>query len=727
MRSWTLRVVAGLVLTTMIGLPLGEPVGAQECAAVVDETGQLDVAAVEEAIGDVDGADARVYFFESVPGGDIVVAAENVIAACYSDGPAGRQIDLVLIAVSLGDRETTIQYGAEHNVELGGSAQFFVDEVINPRLAEGDVTRAMQAGLAAVADELDEDSQPPTGPDAEVFSDPAEPGPGSWLGFVLLGLVALAALGILIGRRRQLIDDRNALEAASQQPIVDAGLARERAGMLRSRAEVWEQVVTGKTAARLDDLRDDALRRVADLDTGMANYSRATINGVEALSRDELVIARTRLGELSSVTNAAQSAMDRFQEFGDRLERLRVTMPVKREAIRADVVESLRLADHRQSEGWKIDDQRAVLQRVDNDIATLDLDDLAIDTLVADAAIEAAEASLFEARHDLQTLPDRKAGLIEWAEELATTLDADIRRLGLTGDELVVLSAHHAPESIARAGSVDDVRTKLDASGRDRVLGERQIEEQAWEAAAGNLESAGLWLMRADDLLDHMDALIVSMETARREAPALLDEIVSSIRELDAFVRRHDPDLPESYDVQPQRAAAAHDGLAAELERPRPNHLRVAEAGSTLARQIDQILMAAREEQARVAALRREIARERDRAARELQRADKALGWQMFETDDGRELEGLERTLRDGGGTLEDQLAVAVDVRNRAARVRARIIARRRRRSGWAVGGISTGGSWSSGGGGFSGGGFGGGGFSGGGGSFGGGGASGSW
>lgn len=696
---------------------------AQACRAVVDETGSIDVAAVEAAVTDLVGAaDAKVYIFDSVPGGDIDAAVDELIATCFSDGPQGRQFDLVLIAVSLGDRLTSIQYGGEHNVELGDSEAAIQREVINPRLADGDVTDAMVAGLEAIGDELAEDSG-----NASTDSSASDDDNGSSSAVIVVGLVALggvAAAGVSssLRRRRRLTDARNALEVASQQPLVDVGGARERKAQLDARTEVWDRTVLGQTRSQLGDLRASAAKGLAAIEEAVANYTRSTQGGIDTLSREEVAAASDRLEQLQAALDRAQGEMDRLQQFGDRVERLRVTMPVKSARIRSDIGESLQFADERAADGWDVDPLRQQLTEADERVGRLDLDELAIDTLAAEVTIEDAEAVLFAVRHDLQTLPDRKAGLLEWATELRQNLEAERSRAAVTRSQLGVLETHHAPEAIARAGSPAEVDDRLARAERDRELGEQQIKSQAWAAAAGNLESAGLWLIRADDLLDTMDTLIVSMETAREQAPALLDEIAQEIRELDAFIRKNDRDLPASFDLKPEEAAVVYNGLVAELQRARPNHLRVAESGSALARKIDAVFLAAREERDRVVALRREVQRERDRAIREIQRAEKSIGWSLFETDEQRTLDQLRRSLTTTSGDLESQLATAVDVRTRAARVRAEIVAARRRSSGWvAVGGGGGGGGF----GGFSGGG-GGGGFSGGGG-FGGGGSSSSW
>lgn len=707
-------VAAAVVSSLSVSVPT---VGAQACDDVVDETATIDTAEVRDAVAALAGvADAKVYIFPSVPGGDIETAVEELIARCFSDGPQGRQFDLVLISVSLGDRMTTIQYGGEHNVELGPTEASIQRDIINPRLADGDITGAIVAGLEAIGDELSVGAVAPEG----VGSGDDTGGGALTVGLVIVGLAAAGGSVRLIRRRRRLTDARNGLEAASQQPLVDVGAARERMSQLDASADVVDRTVAGRTQHRIDELRSLAAKRMETVDGAAANFRRSVQGGIESLSMDGVSNASSRLGELRAGLEAAQEATDRVQQFGDRIERLRVTMPVKSARLREDVADSLALADQRTNEGWEVAEIRQQLSAADRRLAELDLAELAIDALSADATIEEAEAVLFAARHDLQTLPDRRAGLVEWAGELRTSMDRERARLASTESQLSAFEPDHAPESVARAGSPADVWQCLERSDRDRILGEHQIEDQAWEAAAGNLESAGLWLVRADDLLDQMDTLIVSLESARREAPELLEEIARAISELDQFIARNDADLPERFDIEPGRAATAHDALVAELQRSRPNYLRVAETGSALARRIDAVFLAARRERDRTVALRREVERERKRARREIERADKTIGWQVFESDQKRSLESLERMLEDASGDLESQLAVAAEIRTRAAQIRADVVADRRRRTGWVVGG----------GGGFGGGGFGGGGGGfggGGGGGFGGGGSSSSW
>ncbi len=157
------NIVVLIVLAVLLG---ARPAAAQGCDAVVDETGLVDVADVQQALTELDGqADAKVYVFQSVSNNDIDAAADDLIARCFSDGPAGRQADLILIAVSIDDRLTSLEYGFSHNVELGEvidvidgmdvtRADEIRDSVINTRFAAGDITGGIVDGLTAIDDSI---------------------------------------------------------------------------------------------------------------------------------------------------------------------------------------------------------------------------------------------------------------------------------------------------------------------------------------------------------------------------------------------------------------------------------------------------------------------------------------------------------------------------------------------------------------------------------------------
>ncbi len=700
---------------------------------MIDETSSVDVGRVEVAAAQLEGrATGVARVFRSVPDADLEAAVEQVIADCYSDGPDGRQFDLVMIAVSLDDRLTRIDFGGAHNVELGaiegGVAVFerIQTDSINPRLADGDITGGLVAGFDEI-DRLVVDAPVPGADTADAGQDGAgaaaadddDGGRSPWWLAGLGGAVVVAGGGVGVSRRRRVIAARNALERRAAQPRIEVGAARERATRLADRADVWEQVVAGRTLEALRERRAEIRQAGGETERLAVLFNQSTPNGIERASTKELDLADGRLSELSGALVRFNDALDRLDRFGDRVERLRVTVPAKRARLLDELEDADQLAAQRMASGWAVDGPRAVLTAATERLTTLDLEALSLDVFAVSDEVEEAENELFAARHDLQTLEDRRDGLETWANRLVESAELERRRIDDARRSLTTLSKVHAAESWRWAAEhPDDALAAIEtaASRRDEAVSDH-LPAQAWDDAGRELEHAGLALMRADDLLDEIDGLVVSLDTAKEQAPDLLGEVVGQIRELDGFIRRNDDDLPDRYNLEPQEAMAAVQGLDAELGRPRPNYLRVAQTANRLGHEIDALLVEVREEQARVAALRREIQRATGNARREIERARKAIGWELIRSGDAEELDAIEQELNQRFESLEEQLETVRAVARDAVVIRDQAIARRRRRNTWVVVGSTTG-SWGGrggGGGGFGGGGFGGGGFGGGG------------
>ncbi len=261
-----------------------------------------------------------------------------------------------------------------------------------------------------------------------------------------------------------------------------------------------------------------------------------------------------------------------------------------------------------------------------------------------------------------------------------------------------------------------------------------QLEGQQFDDVGRALEAAGLEVLAADDLLDDIDVLMVDLSAAKAEASHRIEEARAALAEVNIFVERNRNDLPTELPIDTAAVTGVLDGLAQELRSGRPNFLRVVQTATREGARIDQWLSTLQQHRDRTEALRRTFHRETDRAARSIDRARAALGWQFLGSGDGDEVDALADAL----GQLEvseptfEQLEAAIDRASRIAdagvEVENRIVARRRRNSTWVVvggtgpwaGSGSVGGSGRAGGGSGGGGSFGGFSGSGGGGSFGG-------
>lgn len=754
--------VASLLWPTVAGASVGDD--PLDCGAtVVDTSGELDTAAVADAAASVEGAQVVVRGYGSVPDGDLVAVVDDLIVSCFGDAS---ETDLALFAFSVGDRQadvvlapllpgeavaTDLRTTMTEPFPAGG----FTDGVLAAidQLAgqvgaplDGDAADGEGAGAGEGAGGADDDGGTGDGEGAGGNADPADDGAGdgdlgglvqAGAAAALVGVGAAGGVGLWRARRRRLADDRRAFESELASPQLRVGALREQGHRLDAQSELWTKMAEGRTATVLAEHRS-ALRSAANhADHHAALVAAATPDGIGAAARQQLDMARQRLADLVAALDRHETAIGDLLTFGAHLDRLRVSLPAKRELLATELAEARSLAAQRREEGWKVERSAADLDRVDSTMGSVDLSDLVLDLLTLSDRLEDAEAALFAARHDLESLPDRPAAITRWHDLQRTAVEAERERSHAVETRLRTVGAGHDPESW-------DWATRNPARARNHLATVATVAAPALDLAAAQdfdeagrtLERAGLELIAADELLDQIDNLLVDLEQARAEAPGIVAESRQVLDQFEAFVRHHGSDLSEEIQARPRRLRAAIDGLEADLASARPNYLRVAETAEHLNCELDEVLATAEAQHERMEALRREADREIARARRNLRRAREALGWELFPSSQTREIETLENRLSRLPSNPQARIEAARRIADQATALQDRIIHRRRGGGygGWG-GGWGGGGTWGGSGGGSGGisiGGGGSGGFSIGGGgsggrSFGGGRSSGSW
>ncbi len=739
-RYRAVTVLAAAAVALLAAAASASPVAAQDpldCTEeVVDTSGQVDVDAVRAAI---DAAEDEVTIvvrsFDRVPGVDLVAAVDEIVVACYA-GPQGAvRDDVVVLGLSVDDRLSDVLVGSRWGGAVSDPDRLR-SEVMGTRFAEGDYTGGLVAAVEAVTAGVDrqlaggsapsevegaEDGTGGTEVDGVTPTAPTGGGQSPWsIGLGVLGIAACGGVFLLVNRHRRLSSDRQDLERSSAPSLSRLGVLRERDRRLTAQVDVWSKTSAGRTEEALRGLLREADSGRAATDRAGGLLTQALPNGAANAARGEIEAARQRLIELSRALDLQDDALDRLAGFGAHIDHLRVALPAKADLLAEEVVEALAMADQRESEGWAVDGHRAELKRVADIVDAADFATLELDLLTLSDQIESAEARLFAADHYLQSLPARVKSLKEWNAGLEAAADLELKRVEDLRRQFATLAATHASDSWQWASDYpEQALEELErADELQDIAISSMISEHRFDEAGQQLDAAGLQLIAADRLLDQVDDLVVDLERARGEAPAIVQQCREVLRHLSGYVERYRSDLDPELVDWPAKLARALDGLESELRQVKPNYLRVAETGDRINRQIDDLLIAAEEQHLRMEALQRELQREVSRAERAVARARRSLGWELFESGDGAAIDGLEDTLRRLPTDVEDAVALASSVADEALRIQERIIARRRRSGMW----IATGGGgWSGGGSGHGSGGFG----SGGGRSFGGGGSSG--
>lgn len=718
-----------ICVTVFVG---AQPVLAQDpssCSTkVVDTSGELDIFEVEAALVRVDPqAIIVVRGFGSIANGNLQGEIDEIVSECFSNGVDSIADDVIVLSFSVLDRQSDVWIGADWGQALP-DPDYVRQEVMGGPIDEGDFTggvvaaiETIEVGVAEVvagADaEADDDETSATGTSTE-----------SGDGFPLLpaaGLLAVAAAGsggVVVARRRSKLQAaRGEVERAMAGPVIRTGVVRERAVRAEDSVDMWGKVVNGRTAARLDELRAEAEQGARGTERASSLLNQSMPNGVSSAGHDQLARARERLNELSRALDVHDEVLDRVFSFGAHIDHLRIAVPAKKELLIDEVNPALALVESRRADGWTVGTASRDLLDVKAKMLRLSFKDLEQDWLTISEEVEAAEANLFAAEHSLQTLPEKEESLQRWSDELANAFEVESSRVEYLKRKFQSLAAVHASDSwqwaldypersAAELARSDELR--IDAITSD-------LAEQRFDETGQKLEASGLHLIAADDLLDQVDDLFVDLEQAEAEAPGILAQGRQILGELTAFIASNDGDLDDTYNAKPGQLSRTLESLEVELRQLKPNHLRVAEVGDRINRQMDELLAKAIDEQAATEALRREGHREIARAERAVSRARRALGWELISSNDGEDLDQLEASLGDLPTDLAERAEQAGRIADAALRIQERIIARRRRSSTWVVVGSGQNG-WGSGTGGGFGGGFGGtgsGGFGGGGGS----------
>ncbi|MFV0260278.1 MAG: TPM domain-containing protein [Acidimicrobiales bacterium] len=703
-------------------------------AAVVDGAGVLDIETVAAAADGVNEARVLVRTFDSTGGDDLTTLTDRILDTCFPDDDG----DVALLAMARAERQSDVFLGG---ALPGGGTADDVRSAMGDRFADGDFTEGMVDGIDVLTAAIDGDTGSAAGgtTTGSETADTADTDDGGGAALAVGGAVALVGAGggvsLVVRRRRELDRHRQALITAATDPLARVGAQRERAHRLDASAEIWERTSADRT---LDVVRDQRARTRAAVNTtdeAAALFNGETPNGIEQADRTQLVRAQSRLASLVTALDAGGDTIDRLAALGARLEHLRVALPAKHQLLGGELADARSLAGERQAEGWPTAEPVSRLDEVDAVLAATAVEGLDLDLLTLSDRIEAAEATLFSAAHNLQVLPDRPAGLTTWHDQLEASAAVETERVDAARARLRELAPIHAEDSYQFALGFPDEAAGYVTEAREtgnQAMG-LVAERRDFDGAGRLLEQAGMSLIEADDQLDQVDDLLVDLERARNEAAGLVAGARAGFSDYTEFFSQHHADLEKIQLTPPAQLNSAITVLDQELALTRPNYLRVAQAADELSERIDELTAQATQETKRIAALRRQASREVGRAQGAISRARASLGWGIDIFGGPRsELDALEARLERVPADPEQQIAIARQVAGEALSIQEVAIARRRRNGSWVVVGGSgsshrgrSSGGGSFGGGGFGGGGFGGGGF--GGGSFGGGRSSGGW
>ncbi len=577
---------------------------------VIDRADVLDDKAVRVAARKVqdEAADVRVIAYRRVPHGNLDKQMEAEQRRCDSwQGQRNSwKNNLVVLAVSVGDRRTGLYYADTFESQLGREWPRIQADMMNPRFKRDDYTGGMVAALTEVARVIDPaytaplpareprprpEHRPRQIPVDHVEVSPPADGPGVGALVVPAGAAGVGALtwaGIATRRRLRRRSQARAAAVAARDTMADAFVALDEA-----REFIGARV---EALPRVDDVKLNATRT---LNGSVAEQIRAVMvtyvdtaetfpaESLSEMSTAEAVAAEQAMTGIAATMQTLSGDLEKVTAQLDDLESLRATLPGLVGQVRDLARQVERLLPQRTLQGFFVEGFAASLPGIEEECAE-------VDRLLAELRYGDAEVKANAVLTAVQTLHSTVDGLPAHQQQLRADLDA------LRAEESRARSALDAAlavtgtlEETRHTSCTEDVRALMTQTvaelatlpalldDLDRSSSMKVQELDAADAAAAEArrvvavvdENSAAPAGRRDRL-DHLEATLPTVVDDVAGALARLRESVAGNATAVSYLDRPVPEDTLSHDL---------DDARSELEQPRPRLLVAEETLTALA------------------------------------------------------------------------------------------------------------------------------------------------
>lgn len=590
--------IATLLLGPVIGTvaaPVAQAATAAECDALVfDASGAIsDDPRLQDAVGSATRAGilARVRLYDTVPGGDLDAYIAELQAQCRSwlspDG--NRRSNLLVLAVSRGDRTTGLYYGSAYEGALGDQWNRIQADLMNPPFRDGDYAAGLAAGLAETTTVIQDWQHPGS---ASAAADTSSGLSGTLLA-VLGSLVVLA--GLVVGsvfavrhlrRRRGEQDAVAAARARAQTAYEDASAAfLAMDGSTRSAAGANAAVMALVSDQDDQELAGALAAAQAAVDAAsvrwIAAQERWGTGALDRASEDEAKAARATLAALASdlrdadamVTAAGARALD-LTAMGEAL-------PARLQEARDQIAAAVTSLDAGAAAGLDMASGRQVVAT-----AAADLDGAA--AMIDDRRFSEAAAVIAEAGDRAQTVERECA---ELPSRLDTSTGALAEAAASVGDRRTAQAAAEASlgelRSAYGSASIADIDEPVTGIGRRLDESDRRIDEARAALALRSLDaptqadaccaSVAESLAAVDEALAALRARSAELPALAVELPVRLAAVDQAIEQARAYASEHAQDVDPARSGEMDALQARAQQLGVDLAAPRGDLPRIGE------------------------------------------------------------------------------------------------------------------------------------------------------
>lgn len=572
--SVALVAILGLLLLTM------SPASAQvdACADLHDSFGVSDTAGLESAISAAEsesGVDLTVFIFDSLAGGQDLEDASRLVCPEAFESPGDVADGKVILAVSVSDRLSAVDYGDDLNERLDDDASDIRGRM-NSFFQDGQIGAGMASGVGGTVEGLD--TTPP---------DYATP-----IGAGVLGTAAVVGGGAwLYTRNRTRRNQADTARSIFRDAATRVTNVQARWYDVEQEATVTGGRITGAAMARLDQAQLEAAEASRRLYETWSPVSEVTPDDVAKMGDDDR-------SEVLAHVNGALGVVEEAEEKTSALEATVEELRGKPDALATmhrnaaeQIAAGLAAAEQRAAEGWEVASGRTRLAELSANLDAVDPFAMRIDVDTVERDLAPVVDEVASVAGDLDALEERHEETGRRRGNLSAEIEGQRGRVMQLRATMHEWSQEHASASFEELlGHPDEAERQLARAAASvdaaQQVGEIPRDIGIMRMVNAELDKAQSAIDLADELLDEGDELDVLLAAAKEGASGAVANSADNARLLINYVREHRNDVPGRAPEIAQRVHELQERAELGLRVTPPDYLLAME----LAGQVESIV-----------------------------------------------------------------------------------------------------------------------------------------
>jgi hypothetical protein len=560
------------------------------------------------------GADVRVRTIPSYGAAGNLDQYESQLeqeSPSWLDQNGSRKNNLIVLIISLQERQTGLYYGAYWEDVLGQKWLSIQTDVMNPLFRNGDYAGGAIEGL----DEIE-----------RLIAGNGQSESKWWLVPVVIVAIIGSIVGIFLFKSSR--KKRARLNAARQKAMLPKQAAASGINELIEAVQMLE-IKVNVMADRLTADEASPLQTGLEKAKGLINQSSQRYSELShsagdpenpRLEESQLTVIETEYQKIVDTLRQARESVKAVEEEISGIQAAVDAFPGKVAELNAAIAAALTKEDDLNRTGYKT---KYPAELVARGRTTLEqAQDLVSKKRIGEGMkyLGLAGDQIKQAVKVLEELPSKKTEAEAAIPALAQRIEQIKESISSGRAVFERLSHDYAPttwESVRGNGTEAENRVNWALDVLDDARAAAASEEQEWHKALELVEQGNTWLTECESLMKSISDLELNLIAARRDAPDEINAAQADVAKAWAYINQYDEDIRESLEDDLRAAEKKNELAKEELRQAKPDYFKVCKLARESNEAADRILIQARDEHEAAERLRaKAVSTRRDASAK---------------------------------------------------------------------------------------------------------------